>query len=132
MGYIGLNDSYRAMLRGLVLSDVVLNCKNCENSQDIQKGNTSIETFARLILANGHQVGRIMEIILNKKPGETSSYEDLSKFTLSAYNAGSGCFEHVLILSQKSPTITWDKLKKTLVLTANMGFIMPNQSRSNN
>ncbi len=111
MGYTSLSNECQAMLRGLVLNDADSSCQTCVNNIDINKANASIDIFARLLIANGRQIGRIIERDLNKKPGQVSSYVDLWKFTLLAYNAGAGCFEQALLKSPLNQSIIWDDFK---------------------
>ena len=107
LGYTSLNNLYQGMLRGLVLKDADATCESCVNHIDNTRANASVDLFARLLLANGRQVGRIIEINLNKKPGEVASYVDLWKFTLLAYNAGAGCFEQTLLKYPQNQPLTW-------------------------
>ena len=86
-------------------------CGSCENHLDMQKANASIDLFARLVLANGRMVGKIIENDLKKKPGEVASYDDLWRFTLLAYNAGPGCFEKALLSRRRPQNLTWSQIK---------------------
>jgi hypothetical protein len=79
------------MLRGALVRKVDASCPNCPAGIDISQANFSVRVFAEGMLANCAQVGRIMRNITQFSPGQTSTYEDLWRFTLVNYNAGPGC-----------------------------------------
>ena len=80
------------MLRGY-MADRFLNadCDTCEAGIDIAKVTASIDIFAKLLVANCHQVNQIIYNLTEEPSGAYSTYEDLWRFTLANYNAGSGC-----------------------------------------
>jgi hypothetical protein len=79
------------MLRGALVQKVNAACTDCPMGIDLDQANYSISIFARSLLANCEQVGQIVQNATLGKAGNVASYEDLWKFTLTNYNAGSGC-----------------------------------------
>lgn len=89
-GYANLSEQDRLLLQEALVKDVDAFCEDCPLGIDIEKASRSISIFANSILANCAQAN--MVISLNYTANENSPlYEDLWKFTLINYNAGSGC-----------------------------------------
>lgn len=91
LGYGNLDSTAQNMLKGALVRKVDASCPNCPASIDLSQANTSVKIFAEGMLANCEQVGRIIHNITDLDAGQTSSYEDLWRFTLVNYNAGPGC-----------------------------------------
>jgi hypothetical protein len=91
LGFGNLGESEQLMLRGALVRKVDASCPNCPAGIDISQANYSVRVFAEGMLANCAQVGRIIENLTQFSPGQTSTYEDLWRFTLINYNAGPGC-----------------------------------------
>ena len=91
LGYGNLDSTTQNMLKGALVRKVDASCPNCPASIDLSQANTSVKIFAEGMLANCEQVGRIIHNITDLDAGQTSSYEDLWRFTLVNYNAGPGC-----------------------------------------
>ena len=90
--YAQLSASNRALLRGYMASRVLnADCPTCEAGIDIAKVTASIDVFAKLLVANCHQVNQIIVNNTEEPGGKSSSYDDLWRFTLANYNAGAGC-----------------------------------------
>lgn len=90
-GFGNLDLADQEMLRGALVQKVNAACPDCPMGIDLEEANYSISIFARSLLANCEQVGQIIQNATQTKAGEAASYEDLWKFTLTNYNAGSGC-----------------------------------------
>ncbi len=82
---------------------------------NLEQANYSISIFARSMLANCEQVGQVIQNATQTRAGNIASYEDLWKFTLTNYNAGSGCLinaiQRTISLSQE---INWLNLSSNL------------------
>jgi hypothetical protein len=82
---------------------------------DLSQANFSISIFARSLLANCEQVGQIIYNATRQKAGEASTYEDLWRFTLVNYNAGSGCLTNAIQQAVNSNyPLTWENIKRFL------------------
>ena len=90
-GFGNLDLAQQEMLRGALVQKVNAACPDCPMGIDLEQANYSISIFARSLLANCEQVGQIVQNATQSKAGNVASYEDLWKFTLTNYNAGSGC-----------------------------------------
>jgi hypothetical protein len=111
-GYGNLDIQEQEILRGLLTQNVNASCPECPNGIDLTKANYSIGVFARGLLANCEQVNQIIYNTTGNKAGEVSFYEDLWKFTLVNYNAGSGCLYNAIELAAKNNyPITWEGVK---------------------
>jgi hypothetical protein len=82
---------FQELLRSALVSSVNAFCSDCQLGLDLEQANSSVRTFAETLLANCEQTGHIMRNTFNATPGQVSSYNDLWRFTLVNYNAGSGC-----------------------------------------
>jgi hypothetical protein len=91
VGFGNLSENQQNTLRGALVQKVNAACPNCPTGIDLSQANFSISVFSRALLANCEQVGQIMLNHTGTFAGQTTSYEDLWKFTLTNYNAGPGC-----------------------------------------
>lgn len=91
LGFGNLKAPEQNMLRGALVKQVNAACPNCPAGIDISQASYSVNVFAESLLANCEQVGRILRNVTGLEPGQSSSYEDLWRFTLVNYNAGPGC-----------------------------------------
>jgi hypothetical protein len=91
VGFGNLSEDQQNTLRGALVQKVNAACPNCPTGIDLSQANFSISVFSRALLANCEQVGQIMLNHTGTFAGQTTSYEDLWKFTLTNYNAGPGC-----------------------------------------
>jgi len=96
LGFGNLGEAEQLLLRGALVQQVNAGCPNCPAGIDLSQANFSIRIFAEGIQANCSQVGRILTNITGKYPGQVSSFEDLWKYTLVNYNAGSGCLSNAI------------------------------------
>lgn len=95
-GFWTLGDVERNMLRGALVKKVNATCPDCPAGIDLKQANYSVGVFAQSMLASCEQVGQTIWNITDLSPGQTSSYEDLWRFTLVNYNAGVGCLSTAL------------------------------------
>ena len=66
-------------------------------------------------MANCEQVGQILYNSTGQLAGYVAGYEDLWKFTLLNYNAGSGCLANALQRTiNNRAALTWDNVKLNL------------------
>ncbi len=101
LGFGNLGEYEQTLLRGALVYTVNASCPDCPAGIDLSKAAYSVNVFAEGMLANCEQVGRIINNISGLLPGQTSSYEDLWRFTLVNYNAGAGCLSNAI-------QSTWD------------------------
>ena len=105
-GYANLQAVTQQRLRTALLSSVNADCPTCALGIDMGKADNSIPVFANLLKANCVQAGKIVYNSYGGSPGSYASYEDLWRFTLVNYNAGSGC----LILAIRETQIASEPL----------------------
>jgi hypothetical protein len=116
-GYANLNDKHQAMLRGALISSVDARCDNCPLGLDLSRADFSVAVFARALLANCEQTGKIVQDVTGKQPGQVTDYETMWRLTLVNYNAGSGClFEAVTEAYRPGAEVQlgWDGVKGAL------------------
>jgi hypothetical protein len=110
-GYFNLPDLEKTLLRGALLSKLDSSCADCLTKIDQDQAEFSINIFAKSLGANCEQAAQIFNNRTGKVPGLSSSYEDLWKFTLVNYNAGSGCLQNSIIKAQLSnQPLTWENV----------------------
>jgi hypothetical protein len=86
-----LEKRYQAMLRGALVQQVNAACVDCETGIDLSQAGFSVNVFAEGMMGNCEQVTQVMWNLTRQFPGKLSSYNDLWRFTLVNYNAGTGC-----------------------------------------
>lgn len=112
VGFGNLTETQQNTLRGALVQKVNAACPDCPTGIDLTQANFSISIFARAMLANCEQVGQILYNHTGTLPGQITSYEDLWKFTLTNYNAGSGCLADAITtaISVGDP-VDWEHVK---------------------
>jgi hypothetical protein len=95
-GYANLKPRHQAILRGALIHSVDGRCDDCPLGLDLSRADFSVEVFARTLLANCEQAGNIVRKVTGQAPGLSVTYEDMWRFTLVNYNAGSGCLAEAL------------------------------------
>ena len=107
-GFGNLDEAQQAMLRGALVQKVNASCPDCPVGIDLTQANFSISVFARGLLANCEQVNQVIYNATGRSAGQLSTYEDLWKFTLLNYNAGSGCLSRAIrqAVTNQQP-LTW-------------------------
>jgi hypothetical protein len=107
-GYANLTARHQAMLRGALIHSVDGRCDDCPLGLDLSRADFSVEIFARTLLANCEQAGNTIWAATKNPPGVTVSYEDMWRFTLVNYNAGSGCLSTAIKRTYKGDVKTLD------------------------
>ena len=114
-GYAILKPDQQAMLRGALVSSVDATCEGCPTGLDLTKADFSVDVFAQTMLANCEQAGRVVNDLTGQAPGRLVSYEDMWKFTLVNYNAGSGCLYNAVKKTKLAGLdLTWENLSSNL------------------
>lgn len=96
LGWGNLKDKEQNLLRGALVHQVNSSCGDCASGINISQAGYSVKVFAQSLLANCEQVGQIERLLTGMDPGQSSSYEDLWRFTLVNYNAGPGCLSNAI------------------------------------
>jgi len=108
-GYTNMEEENQILLRGALLANINAECPDCSLGIDLENVNSSILYFAQTIVGNCKQTGQIISYATGKTPGEASSYEDLWRFTLVNYHAGSGCLrEAVSQVTTSRDKVDWE------------------------
>jgi hypothetical protein len=111
LGFGNLKEPEQNMLRGALVRKVDASCPDCPAGIDISDANYSVRVFAEGMLANCTQVAQIIHNLTDLSAGQTSSYEDLWRFTLVNYNAGPGCLSRALQrVWASNRRLNWDNL----------------------
>jgi len=115
LGFGNISKDEQAMLRGALVTKVNSTCPDCPVGIDLSQANFSVRIFAEGLKANCEQVGMIIHNNTMKKPGQVSNYEDLWRFTLVNYNAGSGCLSNAIQLAYRQyGYLTWENVSSKL------------------
>jgi len=115
LGFGNIKPDEQAMLRGALVQKVNSSCPECPVGIDLSQANFSVRIFAEGLIANCEQVGQIIRNVTGDDPGNVSSYEDLWRFTLVNYNAGSGCLGDAITQSiSRSSVLDWDLVSSNL------------------
>jgi hypothetical protein len=114
-GFGNLDLAYQEMLRGALVQKVNAACPECPQGIDLSEANYSISIFASSLLANCEQVGQIVYNETGRTPGEEATYDDLWRFTLINYNAGSGCLTNAIQETRSQRlSLTWENVSQFL------------------
>ncbi|MEN4011696.1 MAG: hypothetical protein ROW48_06650 [Bellilinea sp.] len=115
LGFGNIKEEERVMLRGALVGKVNAACDECPAGIDLSQAHFSIQVFAEGMIGNCEQVGRIFSNLTGRAAGASASYEDLWRFTLVNYNAGSGCLSNAMrqLIALGQP-LTWDNLAPKL------------------
>ncbi|MDR3576699.1 MAG: hypothetical protein P4L50_22780 [Anaerolineaceae bacterium] len=115
LGFGNLNSDQQSTLRGALVRNVNASCSDCQGGIDLTQANFSVIVFAQGLEANCQQVGRILSNTTMVQPGQTTSYEDLWRFTLVNYNAGPGCLANAITTAYgNSESLDWEHVSSHL------------------
>jgi hypothetical protein len=132
--YLSLNPQQQAMIRGAVVHQADASCANCQYGIDLNKAKESVALFARLIKANCQQVDTIINLAVPPDADadaatataavatiaaggntDSTSYEDLWRFTFLSYHSGLSCFQQAVVATKKAKQpINWENVAKRL------------------
>ncbi|PKN95342.1 MAG: hypothetical protein CVU44_01285 [Chloroflexi bacterium HGW-Chloroflexi-6] len=116
VGYSNLSNANQALLRGALLQSVNATCADCPLGIDLARADYSVDIFARTLLANCEQTGKVVQNVTGKPAGESVSYEDLWRLTLLNYNAGAGCLADAVQAAQANNLeLTWKNVADSLL-----------------
>jgi hypothetical protein len=110
-GYLHLQPSEQAILRGALALEARSDCQECTAGIDLTNVDFSLSLFANTLLANCQQVGQIVTTATQHIPGAVSSYEDLWRYTIANYHAGPGCLSYAINSAwQSGEVLTWEQV----------------------
>jgi hypothetical protein len=132
--YLSLDRQQQAMIRGAGVKLMDATCADCEYGFDLDKARESISLLAMLFRANCQQVDHLLQLADVADPDadaatatsavatiaaggdtDTTSYEDLWRFTLLSYHSGVSCFSDALIATRKAhKSFTWENVEERL------------------
>lgn len=132
--YLSLEPQQQAMIRGAMVKLMDVTCADCEYGFDLNRAKESISLLALLFRANCQQVQQILELVDVPDPDadaatataavatiaaggdtDTTSYEDLWRFTFLSYHSGLSCFQEALLATRKAhQPYTWENVEKRL------------------
>jgi hypothetical protein len=132
--YLSLEPQQQAMIRGAMVKLMDVTCADCEYGFDLNRAKESIALLALLFRANCQQVQHIIELVDVPDPDadsatataavgtivaggdtDTTSYEDLWRFTFLSYHSGVNCFQEALMATRKAhKPFTWENVEERL------------------
>ena len=132
--YLSLNPQEQAMIRGAVVRLADASCADCQYGIDLNKAKESVALFARLIVANCQQVDTLLnQVIIPDTDAdaatataavatiaaggdtESTSYDDLWRFTFLSYHSGLNCFREALVATKKAKQpANWENIANRL------------------
>jgi hypothetical protein len=141
--YLSLDPQQQAMIRGAVVRVMDVTCAECEYGFDLNKAKESIAFIALLLRANCQQVDFILNnvdlpdldadvatataAVATIAAGgdiDTTSYEDLWRFTLLSYHSGLSCFQEALISTRKAnQPLTWENVSERINCRGGAGYV---------
>jgi hypothetical protein len=130
--YLSLNPQQQAMIRGAVVRLSDASCADCQYGIDLNKAKESVSLFARLMVANCQQVDAMINAVIVPDTDadaatataavatiaaggntESTSYDDLWRFTFLSYHSGMNCFQQALVATKNQATRELGKHRKS-------------------
>jgi len=133
--YLSLNSQEQAMIRGAVVRQYAdASCADCQYGFDLNKAKESVSLFARLLVANCQQVESILNLVIVPDRDadaatataavatlaaggstESTSYDDMWRFTFLSYHSGLNCFQQALTATKKAKQpVNWENIAARL------------------
>lgn len=132
--YLSLEPEQQRMIRGAVVSLMDVSCPTCEYGFDLDKAKESIPILAMLFKANCQQVDYILSLasrpdldadaatataavatIAAGGDAQTTSYEDLWRFTFLSYHSGQKCLYDAITATRKdNQPLIWEHVKENI------------------
>jgi len=132
--YLSLNPQQQAMIRGAMVHLADASCADCQYGIDLNKAKESVALFARLLVANCQQVDAIINSVIVPDQDadaatataavatiaaggntESTSYDDLWRFTFLSYHSGLNCFREALVATKKAKQpVNWENIAARL------------------
>ena len=114
-GYGDQPEELRNALQGMLVQKINGDCSTCRFNQDFKQIENSIPYIGRVLQANGAYVRYAINVFTGHQATELVGSDDLWRFTLTAYNAGPGCFRSALSnVYYRGLTLNWRNLKAYL------------------
>jgi hypothetical protein len=114
-GFAQLNAYEQSLLKGALVQKVNADCPECLYGINLSQVDFSVEVFAEGLIANARQVSRTIYNATKKTARDMCTYEDLWRFTLVNYNAGSGCLEFAIETTHRyREDLTWENVAARL------------------
>jgi len=115
LGYAGLPEEERQILRGALVRQVNATCTDCPGGMNPTVAQNSIPVFAEVLRANCAQVAQVIYNVYKRSPAQVSNYVDLWKLTLVNYHAGPGCtIKTVQRIKDSGEVLSWESIKARL------------------
>ncbi|HLO15740.1 MAG TPA: hypothetical protein VK206_12980 [Anaerolineales bacterium] len=132
--YQSLAPDQQAMIRGAVVNLMDATCPDCANGLDLNKAKESVSLLSKLFKANCEQVDYILSLARTPDRDvdaatataaaatlaaggtvESTTYEDLWRFTFLSYHSGMTCFQQAVDATRKAhQPFTWENIEKRL------------------
>jgi hypothetical protein len=132
--YLSLEPQQQAMIRGAVVKLMDVTCTDCEYGFDLNRAKESIALIAMLFRANCQQVEYILRLADVPDPDadaatataavatiaaggntDSTSYEDLWRFTFLSYHSGLNCLQEALMATRKAEeNFNWENVEQRL------------------
>jgi hypothetical protein len=107
-GYLSLNATDQAILRGALALQAQADCRDCPTGIDLSNVHFTVSLFANTLIANCAQVARSIYTATNMMAGRVASYEDLWRLTIANYHAGPGCTSYAIHQAwQTTDSLAW-------------------------
>lgn len=114
-GYPNLKDYQRAQLRGALLRRTSADHYSLFFNKDFEQYQESIDVFAKSVVGHCQQIEQIIYNNTGEKGGEVATYEDLWRYTLVDYHAGSGCIGNAIEETiDKELPLSWNYVASAL------------------